>query len=189
MLLYPGTTVPKKNGVSGKQFLNGLFMGSGGIFMQQINELTGLKTPTVQNWVSRGFLPRPVNKRYSKNATARIFIVNALRNTMTLDDVKKLLVFVNGNPNDHKDDIIEESRLYGYFCEIIEDERFSFKRVNELIDQLLITYEEKLQNSKMRLKTALEVICINYLANDLLTRSNMVMEQIEEKNIFGEQLN
>ena len=109
MLLYPGTTVPKKNGVSGKQFLNGLFMGSGGIFMQQINELTGLKTPTVQNWVSRGFLPRPVNKRYSKNATARIFIVNALRNTMTLDDVKKLLVFVNGNPNDHKDDIIEES--------------------------------------------------------------------------------
>ena len=80
--------------------------------------------------------------------------------------------------------------LRAYFDVLkIEDERFSFKRVNELIDQLLITYEEKLQNSKLRLKTALEVICINYLANDLLTRSNMVMEQIEEKNIFGEQLN
>jgi hypothetical protein len=41
----------------------------------------------------------------------------------------------------------------------------------------------------MRLKTALEIICVNYLANDLLTRSKVVMEQIEEKNIFGEQLN
>ena len=98
MQLYPGTTVQKKKGVSGKQFLSGLFMGSGGIVMQQLNELTGLKTPTVQNWVSRGFMPHPINKRYSKDATARIFIINALRNTMTLEDIKKLLIFVNGNP-------------------------------------------------------------------------------------------
>ena len=189
MHLYPGTTVQKKNGVSGKQFLSGLFMGSGGIVMQQLNELTGLKAPTVQNWVSRGFMPHPINKRYSKDATARIFIINALRNTMTLEDIKKLLIFVNGNPENRADDIIPEGKLYGYFCEIIEDERFSFKRVNELIDQLLTTYEEKLQHAKERLKTALEVICINYLANDLLTRSKCVMEKIEEKNIFGEQLN
>jgi hypothetical protein len=38
----------------------------------------------------------------------------------------------------------------------------------------------------MRLKTALEIICVNYLANDLLTRSKVVMEQIDGTNVFGE---
>ena len=186
MVFYPGTTVERKAGVSGKQFLNGLFMGNSGIMMQQLNELTGIKTPTVQNWVSRGFLQRPVNKRYSKNATARIFIINALRNVMTLEDIKKLLIFVNGNPENPVDDIIPESRLYGYFCEIIENENFSFKRVNQLIDQLLTSYEEKLSHAKERLRIALEIICINFLANELFTRSQALIATIEQKNIFGE---
>ena len=84
MQLYPGTTVQKKNGVSGKQFLSGLFMGSGGIVMQQLNELTGLKTPTVQNWVSRGFMPHPINKRYSKDAIS--YFRNASSNGDEIDD-------------------------------------------------------------------------------------------------------
>jgi DNA-binding transcriptional MerR regulator len=185
---YPGTTVQRKAKISGKQFLSGIFMGSSGIVMQQLTELTGLKTPTVQNWVSRGFIPHPVNKRYTKDSTARIFIINALRETMNLEDIKKLLIFVNGSTEDHDDDIIPESALYGYFCEIITDERFSFKRVNELIDGVLQTYEEKIKNAKHRLKTALEVICVNYLASDLLNRSANIMGQIKEKNIFTEQL-
>ena len=180
MSLYPGTTVKRKNGVNGKQFLNGLFMGNGGIVMAQINELTGIKTPTVQNWVSRGFMPHPINKRYSKDATARIFIINALRQTMTLEEIKNLLFFVNGSAEDHSDDIIPESKLYGYFCEIVEDENFSFKRVNELIDRLLATYEEKIVNAKSRLKIALEVICINHLASGLLSRSNDISREIAD---------
>ena len=185
---YPGTTVKIKQGVSGKQFLSGLFMGSSGIAMSQLNELTGLKTPTVQNWVSRGFIPHPINKRYSKDATARIFIINALRSTMNLEDIKKLLVYVNGNPEDRADDIIPESALYGYFCEIVFNENFSFKCVNSLIDGVLAFYEEKINNAKSRLQTALEVICVNFLASDLLTRSAKIMADVEEKNIFGKQL-
>ena len=188
MTFYPGTTVERKAGVNGKQFLNGLFMGNSGIMMQQLNELTGIKTPTVQNWVARGFLQRPVNKRYSKNATARIFIINTLRNTMTLEEIKKLLIFVNGNPENVDDDIIPESKLYGYFCEIIENENFSFKRVNQLIDELLACYNEKLSQAKERLRTALEIICVNFLANDLLTRSQDLLVNVEQKNIFGERM-
>lgn len=185
---YPGTNVAIKKGVSGKQFLNGLFMGSSGIVMSQLNEITGLKTPTVQNWVLRGFIPHPVNKRYSKDATARIFIINVLRSIMNLDDIKKLLIFVNGNPEDQADDIIPESALYGYFCEVIANENFSFKRVNELIDGVIASYEEKLKDAKSRVKKALEVICINYLACDLQARSKEIMASIEDKNIFGKQL-
>ena len=88
MNTYPGTNVKIKQGISGKRFLSGLFMGSSGIVMSQLNEITDLKTPTVQNWVSRGFVPHPINKRYSKDATARIFIINSMRNIMPLEDPK-----------------------------------------------------------------------------------------------------
>ena len=188
MAVYPGTTVTVKGNVSGKQFLSGLFMGNGGIVMQQLNALTGIKTPTLQNWVSRGFIPHPQNKRYTKDATARIFIVNAMRDTMSLEEIKKLLIYVNGNPDNREDDIIPESALYGYFCEVIFDENFSFKRVNELIAKVIANYEEKLREAKHRVKTALEIICVNYLANDLLSRSKTLLNSIEEKNIFGEEI-
>ncbi len=179
MTFYPGTNVEQKLNISGKQFLSGLFMGNGGIMMQQVNELIGIKTPTIQNWVARGFLQHPVNKRYSKNATARIFIINALRNTMALEDIKKLFLFINGDTENPCDDIISESKLYGYFCEIVSDENFSFKSVNALIDQLL-QKNEKSNLVKKHLKPALEIICVNYLAEGLLTRSNELMKQIEE---------
>ena len=91
MKLYPGTTVTRSE-LSGKQFLNAIFLGTNGLVMQQLKELAGVTTPAIQNWVSRGFIPRPVNKRYSKDVTARIFIINVLRNTMSLEDIKKLLL-------------------------------------------------------------------------------------------------
>lgn len=187
MAVYPGTTVNKTE-LSGKQFLNGIFIGTNGLVMQQIKELTDLNTPAIQNWVSRGFVPHPVNKRYSKDATARIFIINVLRETMTLEDIKKLLIYVNGNPESREDDIIPESKLYSYFCDIVFNESFSFKNITQLVKQAVAGYKERVQNAKERLEKTLEIICTNYLASNLLTTSKTLLSSLENSNILGEQI-
>ena len=102
---YPGTTTTKTE-LSGKQFIDGIFLATSGLVMSQLNELTGLKTPALQNWVNRGFLSRPENKKYNKEQTARILIINFLKQGMSLDDISKLLFFVNGKTDDLGDDII-----------------------------------------------------------------------------------
>lgn len=187
MIFYPGTVVEKKE-LSGAQFLQGIFIAGNGLVMRQLNEITGVATPAIQNWVARGFISRPDQKRYSKNSVARIFIINELRTTMSLDNIKKLLVYVNGRVGDNTDDIIEESELYAYFCEIIFDEKFSFNSVNELIDQVIANYSERVGGAKLRLKTALEIICINHLAGKLSKRTNQLLQGISQQNIFGETL-
>ena len=187
MSVYPGTVVEKGN-LSGEQFLQGIFMATSGLVMSQLNEITGIGTPALQNWVSRGFIARPIDRRYSKDTTARIFIINALRQNMELADIKKLLIYVNGRADDRKDDIIPESTLYSYFCKIVFDEKFAYNCVNELIDKVLEDYSEKISGSKSRLKTALEIICVNYLAGKLAKRSNQLLNDITGQNIFGEEL-
>ena len=185
MTVYPGTTVLRSD-LNGKQFLNGIFMGTSGIVMQQLKELAGVTTPAVQNWVSRGFIPRPINKRYTKDVTARIFIINVLRNTMSLEDIKKLLVFVNGNAESHDDDIIPESELYSYFCEVVFCEEFSYKTVSNLVLKVTADFKEKYEGAKQRLQKALEIICINHLANNLLNKSQKLLSKVETNNIFGQ---
>ncbi len=187
MRVYPGTTIARSE-LSGKQFLNALFLGTNGLVMQQLKELAGVTTPAVQNWVSRGFVQRPINKRYSKDATARIFIINVLRNTMSLEDIKKLLVFVNGNPESREDDIIPESELYSHFCEIVFDEEFSYKTVEILVKRVTENFKEKYQGSKQRLEKALEIICMNHLANNLLNKSQELLDSVETNNIFGQKI-
>ncbi len=187
MNFYPGTKVEKTD-LSGAQFLQGVFIAGNGLVMRQLTEITGLTTPAIQNWVARGFISRPEQKRYSKDSVARILIVNELRETMTLEDIKKLLIFVNGRVGDNRDDIIAESELYAYFCEVVFDKKFAYNTVNELIDQVIANYSEKMGGAKLRIKTALEVICINYLANKLTKRSNNLLQDISQQNIFGENL-
>ena len=187
MSVYPGTVV-KKGDLSGEQFLQGIFMATNGLVMSQLNEITGIGTPAIQNWVSRGFIARPIDRRYSKDTTARIFIINALRQNMELADIKKLLIYVNGRADDRKDDIIPESTLYSYMCEIVFNKKFAYNTVNELIEDTLTVYEERVKGAKQRLKTALEIICLNYLSSKLQKRSSVLLEQINPSNIFGESL-
>lgn len=184
---YPGTTVQRTD-LSGKQFIEGIFLATQGLVMSQLNEITGIQTPAIQNWVNRGFIARPENRRYNKDMTARIFIINILRETLTLDEICKLLVYVNGRAGDKNDDIIPESELYAYFCDIVFDQDFSFGAIPKLIEKQLENYTEKMSGAKQRLKTALEIMCTAYRANNLLCVTREKLANITNDNIFGETL-
>lgn len=184
---YPGTTA-EKGDLSGKQFLDGVFLATNGLVMSQLNELTGLKTPTLQNWVARGFLSRPQNKKYDKDQTARILIINAVRNVTSLDDIKKTLFYLNGRAGDKTDDIIPESELYAYFCDAVFDDRFSYKTVETLIREKTSDYSEKFSGAKTRLEKVLAALCYFYLSDKLLIRANEILNSFTTKNILGEEI-
>ncbi|MBQ7408536.1 MAG: DUF1836 domain-containing protein [Clostridia bacterium] len=177
MRYYPGTKVEKKD-LSGEQFLQGIFMATNGLVMQQLNEITGVATPAIQNWVSRGFISRPINKRYNKDTTARIFIINSLRNTMSLDDIKNLLVMLNGSVYSREDDIIPESDLYAMFCKIIFDARFSFKTIELLVNEAIEGFNSHLDLAKQRLEMVMKILCENYLAGELLEQANNTLNAL-----------
>lgn len=184
---YPGTTA-EKGDLSGKQFLNGVFLATNGLVMSQLNDLTGLKTPTLQNWVARGFLSRPQNKKYDKDQTARILIMNAVRTVAPLDEIKKTLFYLNGRAGDKTDDIIPESELYAYFCDVVFDDKFSYKTVEILAIEKTKNFNEKFSGAKTRLEKVLAVFCYFYLSDKLLSRADEILNSFTAKNIFGEEL-
>jgi DNA-binding transcriptional MerR regulator len=117
----PGTTILRGDGIqTGSGLLSGIFTATKGLMLSQVKELTGLEVSTLQNWVKRGWVSNPRNKRYDRKQVARILIINALRDCMQLENIAFLMQYINGVVDDRSDDIIDESELYGYLCTAIE---------------------------------------------------------------------
>lgn len=182
---YPGTTI-EYTGLSGREFLNGTFIATSGLVMQQVCEISGLLTPTVQNWVTRGFIAHPINRKYDKNALARILLINSLRGTLPLDSIKRILTFVNGSPENRADDIIPESELYSFVCDIVFDRSFADNTADKLIDQAIKSYDEGIVGAKERLKTALHIIINVFLAEKTLGEAKIAINNLPRSNILGE---
>ena len=173
---FPGTNKPK-NHLSGKQFLDGMFNGTSGLVMSQIKEFTDLTTPAIQNWVNRGWVSRPVNKRYDENQVARILIINTLRSVMSLESVAKLLYYVNGVAGDERDDIIYESELYGYVCDIIFSDADD-KTVDGVILNVTDSFKERRSGDKARLTAALKIVYLSCKAIKYVNRSARLLSEI-----------
>lgn len=116
---YPGTVV-KREGRSAADFLQSIFFTDSGLSMSQVKELCGLDSFIVQNWVSRGWVGKPQNKRYYKDRFSRILLINMLRTVAKLEDIAKVLRYINGEANNPADDIIEEAELYILLCDLFD---------------------------------------------------------------------
>ncbi len=167
----PGSTVSRDSvsGITGEGFLDTVFFLSEGIMLSQIKEISGVDGTTLQNWVKRGWIGNTVNKKYSKNQLARILIINMMRETVQLERIDHLLRYVNGKINCEDDDIIPESRLYGYICTIIDklaiSEKTDVSGLKSLIHDTVSEYKEPLEGARERLENALSVIITAYYAS------------------------
>jgi len=179
MVKFPGSII-EKNHLSGKEFLDGMFNGVSGLVMSQIKEFTGLNTPAIQNWVNRGWISHPIAKKYNQDQVARILIINALRETMSLENVAKLLFYVNGVAGDKTDDIIPESELYGYMCEIIFSEATD-QTLNAHVDEIVKNYKERKEGDGVRLKTALKIVYLNCVAGKYICRAERILNELNVK--------
>lgn len=158
--VIPGTTLVAKR--EDAPLVEGQFVSmflAGGVVLSQVTSITGLETHTVQNWVKRGFLTPPKQKRYNLNQLCRIININMLKAALSLEQICGLLEYVNGNLSDDSDDLIDDAKLYFLFVRLAANfpGTHSAAQRDAYLDQLLADYHECVPGAKERIK---KVVCI-----------------------------
>ncbi|HIZ83779.1 MAG TPA: DUF1836 domain-containing protein [Firmicutes bacterium] len=161
----PGTSLPDTSADrSAFSQMEPLLAATGGLSLSQVAAVTGLEGSTIQNWVKRGWVPKPVGKKYGETQLARILIISALRDCMQLEQIAKLLAYVNGQVEDRSDDIIGESQLYNYLCAIVRrmrpEEGLSLAKVRQLVGEETAGYSGPTPDAAGRLEKALTVMAL-----------------------------
>ncbi len=180
----PGTTLPMTEEARKDAFgsLAPIFaVSGGGLLLSQVSEMTGLGSTTIQNWVKRGWVSSPVNKRYSEVQVSRILLINLLRPAMQLEKIVQLLHYLNGSVEDRADDAIPEPKLYSLLCtamqELSECEKITHESLVTLIEPLIEGYEGPVPGAAERLKTALSIMLMNVAAAMLMQQAEAIFAQ------------
>ena len=115
----PGTvlTAQREEAANVEQQFKSMFL-AGGMVLSQVSGITGLESYMVQNWVKRGFLAKPQQKRYSLRQLCRILNINMLKSALAMEDICGLLTYINGQLDDESDDLIDDSALYFMFVRL-----------------------------------------------------------------------
>lgn len=90
-----------------------------GISLGQVCSIAGLEPMIIQNWVKRGYVSRPVKKKYHEKQFARILLINSLKGALQIETIGKLMKLVNGDVEDESDDLISEADLYNMFSNVV----------------------------------------------------------------------
>lgn len=182
---FPGTTIPFNPDFSANSFfiISSLCTATGGITLSQLVEMTGLEGTTIQNWVKRGWVSKTIGKKYNERQIARILIISVLRDSIQLEQIARLMSYVNGSVDDMADDIIDEGELYTRLCTIIfslDKNRPSGEAVKNAIKEHLADYEGPLPDSKERLSGALRVMVTAYIAAMIKRKSERLCSELLE---------
>lgn len=166
----PGTVLDRRevDGLSGIAFLRHLFIGTDGVMMATIRNISGIDTSTLQNWVKRGWVANSTQRHYNMEQVAHILIINMLRSCMQLEHIAFIIRYINGDVADTSDDIIADSSLYDYICRILDSMENRgvcvLETVREIIKEVISDYREPIAGAKERLERALEVIVTTHCA-------------------------
>lgn len=179
----PGTVMPYHM-LSGSAF--GLFVpmlnATGGLSLSQVCSITGLEGSTIQNWVKRGLVARPIDKKYFERQLARILLINSLRDSMQLDRIAALLRYLNGLVEDESDDIISEAQLYDYLCGIIaktnQSGSFSQEKISEAVRDEIGDYEGPLPDSRSKLCKGLTVMTVACISGMMHSAADMLLNEL-----------
>lgn len=184
----PGTIINKEKRASqlrDQNFLESIFSITSGLTLSQVMDITGIDSPAIHNWIRRGWVPHPINKRYTQNHLSRILIINLLRNILPLEKISFIVHYINGDTDDLGDDIIDEATLYSYICKMdnvceqidISDE----KAVTYLLDTTLADYCEKYEGCRLKLFKALKIVLFASYASRIKNKALDMIEAIMQQ--------
>lgn len=178
----PGTvlTGPREDAESSIRQIEGMFL-AGGIVRSQVSAVTGLESYMIQNWVKRGFLSNPVNKRYSCRQFCRIAIINMLKTTLPLERICSLLSYVNGRLDDESDDLIDDTVLYFMFIRLAARARHigGNQSWDEVLAQILAEYEEPVPGARERIDKVLRIMLTYWIAVQTAHQADLMMEALK----------
>ncbi len=180
----PGTTLDFSPAARENAFslISPVLDATGGLTLSQLSKLTGLEGTTIQNWIKRGWVSSTRGKKYSERQVLRILLINMLRGAMKLDDIARLMSYVNGSVEDASDDIIADANLYNILCRIIfkAEELGSFEpeSIKELIEEELAARTKSNASEKEKLRKAMFIMITAYRSAFLKQEMETVLAQI-----------
>lgn len=179
----PGTTltVCQEEAEHIPEMLSAMFL-AGGMALGQISNITGLEPYTIQNWVKRGFLAPPQNKRYTLNQLCRILNINMLKSALSLEQICGLLQYINGDLEDESDDLINDSQLYFLFVRLSTYHRQMNNTAGreEYLEKVLSDYTEPVPGAKDRVEKVLRVMLTAWAASQLRQAAEGMIAQLKE---------
>ena len=156
--------------------------------LSQVSQLTGLEPHVIQNWVKRGYLPPPQQKRYSRRQFCRILIFNMLKDALHLERICRLISTFNGTLSDETDDLIDDSYLYSCLCRLIgrmEGEPPSDgAELEEWCMDVLSEYGEPRPGARTAVSRAMHVILTAFLAAKLKRKAEELLAQLEAEDVL-----
>ena len=178
----PGTVLaaPRQDAEHIAEQFRAMFLG-GGMVLSQVSAITGLESYIIQNWVKRGFLTKPQNKRYSMRQLCRIININMLKNVLPLERICNLLGYVNGHLDDESDDMIDDSVLYFMFVRLAarSQELYRLENRETLLDEELEQYEEPQPGARERVKQVLGIMLTAWLAARMMQEAEQMLLQVQ----------
>ena len=178
----PGTviTAQREEAAHVEQKFRAMFL-AGGMVLSQVSSLTGLEYYTVQNWVKRGFLTGPVNKRYTLRQLCRILNINMLKSALPMEQICGLLSYVNGELDDEADDLIDDSELYFLFVRLASDYdcMHNAQGRDRYLQELLCDYREPKPGAKQRVVQVLQIMLTAWAAAQLRQQTECMVKSLQ----------
>ena len=177
----PGTTITahREDADKTRQQFDALFL-AGGLTLSQVSSITGLESYAVQNWVKRGFLTPPKAKRYDQEQVCRIILINTLKGTLALEQITRMLSYVNGNLADDCDDLIDDAVLYFMFVRLAARARHigGTEQWDEAVESVLTDYREPVPGAKERVRKVLRTMLTAWVANRLRLETEEMLKNL-----------
>jgi len=177
----PGTTLTGKRAEADnlEEQFQAIF-SMGGLTLSQVSSLTGLEPYTVQNWVKRGFLPSPVQKRYDMERVCRLININILKGTMPLEQITKLLAYLNGDLADERDDLVDDTLLFFLFVRLAARARYigGSESWDDALIHATADYPEPVPGARDKLIRVLKVMLTIWVANQLKAQAEEMIAQL-----------
>ena len=177
----PGTvlTAKREEAVNVEQQFKSMFL-AGGMVLSQVSGITGLESYMVQNWVKRGFLAKPQQKRYSLRQLCRILNINMLKSALAMEDICGLLTYINGQLDDESDDLIDDSALYFMFVRLAARVRELDEPAerDRILDEMLTDYQEPVPGARQRVKQVLRIMLTAWVASRMRQEAERMLKNL-----------
>ena len=177
----PGTTLTDKraNADHVEDIFHSMFL-AGGMVLSQVSSVTGLEAYTIQNWVKRGFLAPPRNKRYDLEQVCRIITINMLKGALPLEKICSMMQYINGDLTDESDDIIDDAVLYFMFVKLAARARHigGTEDWDEALQEITADYVEPVPGAREKLIRVLKIMLTVWVANTLRSAAEKMITEL-----------
>lgn len=186
MEYIPGTTLTFNTVAADKCFslIAPLLTVTKGLTLAQVRELTGLETSTIQNWIKRGWVKNPEEKRYGEEQTMRIILINMMRGSMQLEQIAFLMSYINGSVEDRSDDILPDRELFNVLCSIIyeceQNAIYDTSKLDDAIEMHIKKVSLRDDISRSKLKTALRAMVLAILSTRMRDLAQKAFTELGE---------